>query len=223
MKSTTAVFLFFCFALIAARAWAAAPVDPNSPLAKSTLWTVLNSSFALWFLSSVVLAGITAAFARYQKNQSARTQKTATQEHLNTEISSRIADGVIAMRLEQKRVDNGKVYWSSAMYGEARSYMDNRFAGADGKVLDFSIYPEYQGRRFRSLIVEFSAVAMPSMLPALREAQAAYTKLEELADRTSLDEDYSKDPDRAPCLAAIKESCEVLERLQANPFWRSPL
>ncbi len=235
MKRLVRPLATLCAALIAPSAWASnsalgmsvasrlgagvdAPAAGSSPL-----WTFLNSSIVLWFLSSVVVAGITAAYAKYQKSQTERTKKTTTRDHLNTEISSRIADAVVALRLEHKRVTNGTKYWASVMYSEALRYLNNRITDDAGKPVDFSIYPEYKGRRFRSLIVELGAVADASLMTALREAQAAYTRLEELTDVTPLGEDNTKDPDREKCLAAIQESCTILEALQAHTFWRAPL
>lgn len=233
MKKLVHPLAMLCGALIAPSAWARNSalgmgltsrwgVDPPAA-GDSPLWTFLNSSFVLWFLTSVVVAGITAAYAKYQKSQTEHTKKTTARDHLNTEISSRIANAVVALRLEHKRVTNGTKYWASVMYMEALRYLDNRITDDNGKPLDFSIYPEYRGRRFRSLIVELGAVAEASMLAALREAQASYTRLEELADVTPLGEDYTKEADVEKCLGAIRESCTVLEALQTYPFWRDPL
>jgi hypothetical protein len=233
MKRVVRLAVMLCGALVAQAAWASgSAVGVTSRLGEggdppaaggSPLWTFLNSSFVLWFLSSVVVAGITAGYAKYQKSQTERTKKTTARDHLNIEISSRIANAVVALRLEDKRVTNGTTYWASVMYTEAIRYLDNRITDNNGKPLDFSIFPEYRGRRFRSLIVELGAVAEAATLTALREAQAAYTRLEELADVTPLGEDYTKDPDREKCLVAIRESCTILEALQTHPFWRDPL
>jgi hypothetical protein len=185
------------------------------------LWSVLNSSFALWFLSSVVLGGLTAVITTYQKSHSEQMQKTNIQRRLNTEISSRLADGLVALRLDLKRIDNGQMFFASAVFMEAISYLDNRVTYGK-KSYDFSIYPEYQHRSFRSLIFELSGVVERSTLPALREAEAAYKQLEDLADRAALGEDHSK-LDKSISLGAVKKSMEILDRLQTNSFWRAQL
>ena len=138
----------------------------------SQLWKILNSSFALWFLSSVVVGTLTALVARYQKDQSERAQKATVERRLNTEISSRLADGLVAMRLDHKRVtEKSNVYFASAMYNEAIYYLDNRVTDNDKNPLDFSVYPEYKHRRFRSLLFELSAVAEHRAMHALHEAK----------------------------------------------------
>jgi hypothetical protein len=185
-------------------------------------WSVLNSSFALWFLSSVVIAGLTAAVTTYQKSQSEHMQKADIQRHLNTEIGTRIAEGLVALRLDIKRIESGKVFFPSAVYTEAISYLDNRVT--DGrKLLDFSTYPEYRLRSFRSLIFELSAVVEQSELPGLRQAEVTYGKLVALADHAALGENYSEPPDMSKSSSAVKESILILEQLQKNPFWKAQL
>ncbi len=182
---------------------------------QDNLWSILNSSFAVWFLSSVVLAGITAAFAKYQKSHSARAQKSDIQRRLQTEISSRITEGLIAMRLDIKRIDNGQTYWASAIYNEALSYLENEVRDAT-RVLDFSIYPEYRFRKLRSLLFELTSVADKSAHAQLAATKDGYTKLIELSDTVAMGEDYSKSPDMSVTLGAVKKAIEILEGLQAN-------
>jgi hypothetical protein len=82
-------------------------------------WSVLNSSFALWFLSSVVIASLTTVVTMYQKSHSEQMQKTDIQRRLNMEISSRIAEGLVALHLDQKRIEGGKAFFASAISNEA--------------------------------------------------------------------------------------------------------
>ena len=227
MKTCAAIFVFSSPVLVALPAWAGSLsgfVAGANDAGGNGLWTILNSSFALWFLSSVVVAGLTFVYTRHQRIQGERTQRLGTQKRLNTEISSRIANALVALRLEQKRVTvSNEPYFASAMYTEAGLYLDNRFKDKDNNVVDFSIYPEKKHTRFRSLLYELTDVVEPSTLAALREAEAAYTKLETLADETPLQEDFNKPADRDKCMAAIADSCKLLEHLQRHSFWRARL
>jgi hypothetical protein len=186
------------------------------------LWPLLNSSFAVWFLSSVVLAGLTAAIARYQKGHRAQAQRAEIERRLNTEIGSRITESLVAMHLDLKRIKNGQAFFASGVYSEALSFLDNN-ATYETKALDFSIYPEYRWRSGRSLIFELSAVSNRSALPALRGAKASYTHLIEMADEAALGENPSQPPDMNASLDAVKKSIEILEQLQANSFWHAQL
>jgi hypothetical protein len=199
-------------------------IEANNPKQspQDNAWSILNSSFALWFLSSVVVAGITAAFAKYQKNHSARMQKNEIQRRIQTEVSSRIAEGLIAMRLDLKRIDKGQAFWATSIYNEALSYLDNQVT--DGtKILDFSSYSEYRFRKLRSLLFELTSVAEKSAHTQLSAIKERYAKLIELADVTSMGEDYSKSPDMSVTLDAVKKATEILESLQANALWQAQL
>jgi len=186
------------------------------------VWSLLNSSFALWFLSSVVLGGLTAGIAKHQKSHSAHVQRAETQRRLNIEISSRIAEDLVALHLDLKRIENGQCFFASSVYCEALSYLDNCVTD-ETKTLDFSIYPEYRWRNCRSLIFELSAVVEKSTLPALREAKASHQQLVALADETAFNENSSKPPDNNVSLSAVMKSIEILERLQRNSFWQAQL
>lgn len=185
------------------------------------LWSLLNSSFALWFLSSVVLAGLTAAFTSYQRQNSERLRRSEVERRLNTEISSRISDDLLALRLEQKRIENGQADSVSSVYSFACDYLNNRYAYGT-KSYDFSVYPEYEQRRFRSLLFELSVVADRSMLSALRDAEASYRQLEDLADQEGV-KDISRSFDKNASIGAVKNSVDLLERLQTYPFWHAQL
>lgn len=186
-------------------------------------WSLLNSSFALWFLSSVVLASLTAAITMHQRSHADQMQKAEVQRRLNTEIGSRVAEGLVALRLDLKRIESGKKYFAGSIYTEAASYLDNRVTDGQ-KSLDVSIYPEYQKRGFRSLIFELGGVVEQSAFPMLRDAQANYKRLIDLSDQASVEEDYSQPPpDKNVTRAAILKSIETLEHLQDNSFWQHQL
>ena len=180
-------------------------------------WSVLNSSFALWFLSSVVVSGLTAAVALYQKKHSEEKQRKDLQTHLVTEISYRINNGLIAMHLDEKRVNAGNVYAQGALYNEALSYLDNRvYTGA--LLLDFSIHQDYKTRRFLSLLFELHGSADAGQRPPLREADREYSALEALADDAGI---QNPAVDKANALSAVAQSIERLEKLRDNPAWKN--
>ncbi len=186
-------------------------------------WSLLNSSFVLWFLSSVVLTVVAGAIAMYQKSYNEQIQKTEIQRRLNTEISSRIAEALVAMHLEQKRIETGASYFPSEVYNHALHYLNNRVTYMQ-QSYDFSIYPEYRQRGFRSLIFELRSVAERPAIPTLQQAEVHYKKLEELGDHTTLGVDYSKPAtsDKAALLGAVTKASEILDRLQKNSSWETP-
>ncbi|MFY9852759.1 MAG: hypothetical protein WAK26_02640 [Terracidiphilus sp.] len=183
------------------------------------LWSLLNSSFALWFLSSVVLGGLTAAVTSYQRSNNERLRRAEVERRLNIEISSRIFDALDALRLEQIQIENGRKTLVLSVYMDAINYLDSRVTD-DNKEYDFSVYPEYKQRKFRSLIFELSEVVDPSALPALRDAEANYRKLESLSEQENNQGNYDSKPfDKSASLDAVKKSNDILEQLQKSPRW----
>jgi hypothetical protein len=191
-------------------------------LDQSTVWSALNSPFALWFLSSVVIAGLTTVFTLYNKSQNDRSEKAANARRLNTEIGNRIADGIITKRLDKTRIESGKTFYPGAVYCNTLSYLNNRVTD-DNKPLDFSTYPDYQSRSFRSLIFELGTVVAQSELPKLRKANLTYEKLVDLADQACIADDYSQPPDMGKTLSAVNDSATILEHLQSYTPWKSQL
>jgi hypothetical protein len=194
-----------------------APKDSSA----KRFWAVLNSSFSLWFLSSVVLGGLTAAVAMYQRSHAEQTQRVQTQLRLNTEFSSRIENGLVALNLDVRRVDGGQAFLASAIYNEGLAYLDNRMT-YNGQKLDFSVYPEYRDRGFQSLLFELRVVAEESGLPALRAAETDYKRLAELADQAAMTESRSgrMRPSKAQSLGAVAKAFELLGHLQAHGLWQ---
>lgn len=173
------------------------------------VWTFLNSSFALWFLSSVVLAGLTTAVTAYQAKRSEQLRKVQIERRLDTEISSRIGLTLRTVRLERAKIAGGEAQGPGTAYGTAESYLDNSFPKTSW---DFSIYPGYKARTFRSLVSELTSVADPSEQPDLREAILVYDKLLDLAFRANRAEDEAKQ---------AKSVIDLLERLTKHR-WQSP-
>ncbi|HEY4247091.1 MAG TPA: hypothetical protein VGM64_09560 [Lacunisphaera sp.] len=180
-------------------------------------WSVLNSSFALWFLSSVVVSGLTAAVALYQKKHSDEKQRKDLQTRLVTEISYRINNGLVAMHLDEKRVGAGNVYAQGAVYAEALDYLNNRvYSGA--RLLDFSIHQDYKTRQFLSLLFELRGSAGAVQRQPLRDADGEYSALEALADDAGI---QNPAVDNASSLRAIAQSIQRLEKLRDNPAWKN--
>jgi len=147
------------------------------------LWTLLNSSFALWFLSSVVLAGLTTAVTYYQAKRGEHLRKAELERRLDTEISGRIALARRGAHLDEKRIAQGADYSTQAVYNTAQFYLDNSFITGSSHLYDFSLYPEYQTRTFRSLVFELRSVVDSADRPELTDVLAVYEKLLDLGSQ----------------------------------------
>jgi hypothetical protein len=179
---------------------------------RKRLWSLVNSTFGVWLLSSVVLGGLTFAYTIYQQQSAEKMRMAQAERRLKQEISGRVANGLDTMRQNSKRIERGEQGRTmEAVYNEAISFLDNRVT-SDSYTYDFSTYPEYKERKFQSLMVELGALAGPSRLAALREARASWDHLAALSGEAEKETVFHKDTS----LDAVKKSIEILEQLQAN-------
>ena len=177
--------------------------------------------FILWLLSSVLLAGLTGAFANFQKNQSEQMRRADIERRLNTEIGNRVSQALAGLRLDVLAITNGSAYKPVDIYNSAASYLNNSFITFDPAGPDSSVYPEYAKRSFRSLVFELSTVVDPSVLPGLREAVSGY---EELADRASArDADSTSKSQKEDASGAVDSLSKLLTRRIFRPEWHAPL
>jgi hypothetical protein len=178
------------------------------------LWSLVNSSFGVWFLSSVVLGGLTFGYRACQQRSAEITRKTETERRLKVEISGRVSNGLTEMRRSARRIERGeKQFTAFDYYFQARNLLDNRFHVSDYPY-DFSTYPEYKERSFRALTFELRAITGQPGLIAIQEARADYERLVDLADDAEKETNVRTDAS----LGAVNKSIEILEHLQANPF-----
>ena len=184
---------------------------------RERLWSLLNSSFALWFLSSIVLAGLTGAFTNYQNRHGEQIRKAEIERRLDTEISNRISQALAGLRVDRLRIEQGASYSPRSIYINVVSYLNNSFIN-NAFPQDFSVYTEYQRRNFRSLVFELSTLVDSSARPELVEALAGYEKF---ADLGSIGKDYNYG--KRESLKAVMDSVELLNRQFVKPRWRSYL
>lgn len=127
----------------------------------SRLWALLNSSFVLWMLSSVVVAGITAVYARSQNEYAAERERTERIRKLDTEIGNRIAQAMRRLVVDVQAAKQGSPYTPQGIYFNAARYLNNDFARDTKSTADFSIFPEFKTRTLRSLITELRTLVEP--------------------------------------------------------------
>jgi hypothetical protein len=185
------------------------PKDSNG----KRLWSLLNSTFGVWLLSSVVLGGLTFAYTIYQQQSAEEMRKAQAERRLKEEIIGRVTSGLATMRQNSKRLERGEQGRTMAqVYLEAINLLDNRET-IGNYTYDFSTYPDYKERKFQALTIELGALAGQSKLAALREARASYDHLVDLFDLAEKETVFDKDAS----LNAVRKSIEILEQLQANP------
>ena len=168
------------------------------------LWSLLNSSFALWFLSSVVLAALTSTYAAWQAKKSEEARKAEIARRLDTEIGNRLSQALWALRDDEVGIKKGSLYAPRWIYANVGDYLDNFFVHDPSNPRDFSVYPEYRNRSFRSLILELDTVVNVDAQPDLRMALSAYGRL---IDKAQMDSDK---PDISTSQDAVVDSRKLV-------------
>jgi hypothetical protein len=188
-------------------------IEQSSVKKKEKIWGFLNSSFTLWFFSSVVIAGLTTFFAGKQNELSEVLKKSSIENRLNNEISYRISEALITINLKMASSD------AQGIYEIAYSYLNNRVKDESGNVdlskYNFSLCPEYQTRTFDSLIFELGTLIDKAQVLKLQKALQTYKSLEHLVDTANSEKIYNNED--------INIAVAKLDSLQNISFWKSRL
>lgn len=179
------------------------------------LWRILNSSFVLWFLSSVVVATIAAGFAKYQAGRTERIRQVETIRRLDTEIADRLFEARTSLCVDRFAIAVRKDYSPSGIYTSLGRYLDNSVITKSGKPMDFSVYPEYKNRTFRSLLFELSTFIDPSQVPLVREL---FVDSERFADLSAMPENEGKNKQESR--RALEGVLKKVNKYLAENRWR---
>jgi hypothetical protein len=192
-------------------------LEAKEPLSsgRARLWRILNSSFVLWFLSSVVVAGIAAVLASYEAGRAERLSKAETIRKLDTEIAGRLFAVRAALCGDRVRISNGEAFAPSVIYNITVGYLDNTVTTQSGRPLDFSIYPEYKNRTFRSLVFELSASIGGSQDRILKELLIDYEKS---ADLSAIPQNERIDQEESR--KSLESMLKKVNRYLAEDRWR---
>ena len=190
---------------------------------RGKLWKLLNSSFALWFLSSVVLASLTWAFTEYQRYVTEENAKAELKQRISTEITFRIANGIIQNNLDTERLKSGEQFSPYSAFLSEFNYLNNDVY--DRSVtppfqIDYSVYNEYKTRKFRSLLAEIRSAVEKGDTKYLHDADQNYLKLENLVDVASIKAETSKVQINTTA-ADMQTVLTFLLELQNNPIWKN--
>jgi hypothetical protein len=141
--------------------------------------------------------------------------KAELRRKITTEVAGRVDEAIEALGLDDLRVVQNHLIASRWIYNEIVSYLDNFFRVDRSNPRDFSIYPEFQSRTFRSLLIDLKSLedkdGQNSLAGLLR-------KFDKLADLASLDEDPERSPERNGMVEAIKKTREFLKEISENPY-----
>lgn len=190
----------------------------RSPASRAgRLWKLANSAFGLWLLSSVALAGLTTIFTAYQNHRTEEMQRTRTEQRIVTEVSNRIVQALAGLRLDDAGIRNGETFYPKDIYNNVVLYLNNSFDR------DFSIYPEYRQRNFRSLMIELVATTSPPERLRLKESLRAFEQLVDLASVRGEPVQESPTQERERSLEAVRNATDIVKARLLGDYLKSSI
>lgn len=143
---------------------------------KEKAWALLNTGFALWFLSTVLVGIVTFTYSRFDSNQKERLRQRAVRDQLDQEIAARLMSSSQSLDALAKRLEGGSLISSRA------SIYDSvlRSLGSDG-----GIFKEYDDRNFPSLAFALQPLVSPKEAKEIAGAILAYQQLRQVSESGS--------------------------------------
>lgn len=186
-------------------------IDAGKPQPARTqkVWSWLNSAFGLWLLSSVVLTGLTTAYAHYRDQREREVKKLETEQHLDAEIGGRMFEATRVVAKFKSDINQGNMGQAPQIYGAVVGIFDNSSIYDPKEPQDLSIYPEYQKQNFQSLLIQLSGLGDADRRQ-LRDAFDQYIRLRDLASKEA---NATGDEQRYECLKAVSDSEQILNGL----------
>jgi hypothetical protein len=146
-------------------------LDAEKPPASigNRLWSFMNSGFALWVLSSIVVGLFGWMYSNYQAHNIEQAQQRELKRKIINEMSHRATESLSVLvdartKIDQRDPDSPRVIFLR---------ISEMFDGKNKSNIN-SIYPEYRDRSFLSLIAELNSVVSEEDKKYLVKAQDVY-------------------------------------------------
>jgi hypothetical protein len=148
------------------------------PSKTQRLWVLLNTSFALWFLSTVVVGVATWAYSTRQETSKSVMRDQETLQKLDTEIAGRLQTCIYFIEGAKLKLEARTDYMNRPMlFLNVVGCLDNDQSGGT--------YEQFTRRKFPTLILEAQRLVPTSGRPTLRAALDAYYELRKAAQAGS--------------------------------------
>jgi hypothetical protein len=197
--------------------------DANKSKPKA-VWKALNSSFAIWFLTTVVIGLITWSYAAYSDYRQAATRKDEGIQRLDTEIAGRVGAALNVIENMKAEMNQGTAYYPrTGVFDEVVKTLDL----SPGAPRRGGVYPDFRERSFRSLLVELQRLESKETQNDLKAASAEYVAILSNANRgTKAGARMGSAVDLTPTerddmSKAISEAREAVDKLAGVARWKS--
>jgi hypothetical protein len=158
------------------------------------IWSLLNTSFVIWFLSSILIGIVTWSYSSIEDSLRATASDRETLQKLDIEITGRLVGSEATIEITRKKHLAGSQYLSSGALFQ--SVVDSLNGG------EYVSYDEYKGRSFPTLLIEIQRFVQPNERSKIQGALAGFSEL-----RSDADSDV-----KSGCLAACNSSAEDIQK-----------
>lgn len=133
------------------------------------LWSLMNSGFALWFLSSIVVGLFGWLYSNYQAHIIEQARERELRRKIINEVSHRATESLLVLMDARNKIDERDPDPPRVIFLRISAILD----GKDKSNIN-SIYPEYRDRSFLSLLAELNSVVSEKGKKYLGNAQELY-------------------------------------------------
>ncbi len=181
----------------------------------------MNSTFALWFLSTIVVGLATWAYSSHEDSLRSAARDRETLQRLDTEIAGRVQYCIQYIEGRRVKLDAQRLNVSNRpmLFLQVADCLD----GSSGSVGGSGIYEEYAHRKFPALIIEIRRLLPRAERQSVADASAAYYDLRRISESGDRQGGLMRtDPDQtAAQLKEAEEAIEEASRLVKEQIWIS--
>jgi hypothetical protein len=173
------------------------------------VWAIINTSFGIWLLSTIVVGLFTWSYARWEQDRTKQSQRNEVIRKLDIEISSRISS------------------IKSSLNNVSTLYTYVRIMRSLGKPEEFGpiseiIFPEFQNRSLISLMFELLQLVSTDIEKSrINEALKALQRVGAISYEDRLMSKSDKEPLTPNERNDLKEFSEALQQCLKTGRWRT--
>ncbi len=173
------------------------------------VWAIINTSFGIWLLSTIVVGLFTWSYARWEQDRTKQSQRNEVIRKLDIEISSRISS------------------IKSSLNNVSTLYTYVRIMRSLGKPEEFGpiseiIFPEFQNRGLISLMFELLQLVSTDIEKSrINEALKALQRVSAINYEDRLMSKSDKEPLTLNERNDLKEFSEALQQCLKTGRWRT--
>jgi hypothetical protein len=183
-----------------------------------------NPFLAALILFGIVVSGIggfTDSLSRLRTLVFGPSQ-TETERRLMIEVTHRASEALKQLEQDQADLSGDKQYPAAAIYYNVVCHLNNSCPSDGGVASNYSVFSEYHGSSFQSLIENLMEIEGATTQPQLKRAWEAFKQLDDLSRRK--DEEISDAAQRKRrSFEAVANATEIIKSKVIGDYLKSPM